>query len=577
MFIYLQDEEKEKNMVYAFKEYLQSFLTRYGIDHSNIDFDSVCNYLDLQNQLNGQTSEDINLSCALNLIFDLHGEGVCLYHKEYRLAKAYAVRKDEWVYDGKKGVFSIENYIERFLIDDVVKCTIYESESKYAMGNPYRLTDSECTIKSVAEEIAKRKENRNNNGNSEEDGIYDEVENIRKNLYRPSGIIGRLKRDLSFYIERFNYSQYKVEICKIIYYIYEMENDKIPGLRGSKRFDLPKFLMQSTKNLAKYSDPVQGNYGWRVQRYKIMRLIGDTLEKELDIQRTDKIRSAIDDVTKEWDKLNSWALSSMEKCALFGEPLLEIERIEERMNLVSNKLDGFGDINYSASPIEVLYFLVCQHQNLCEIEDNIKVCDMLSKMTYKILASPNYNFGCNTTTSDLYHSDILLDDVEDFIDDEADLLAVCIYTESSEDWNNRIRNIRGRKKEVRKLLGFLADEMPLYNEISILHILVCLQFLLMEEISAGNVKKQKRHKASGVLLDSNEHILSPDKMYWMKLVNDHIYPNIGRIDVGSKYNSFLLMCYNIRRKIYSAKNIAEMQHTYQAYYDELTDALFGSI
>lgn len=54
-------------------------------------------------------------------------------------------------------MFSTENYIERFLLDNAVKEAIYKDESKYAMGNPYRLIPSECTVQSVAEEIAKRK------------------------------------------------------------------------------------------------------------------------------------------------------------------------------------------------------------------------------------------------------------------------------------------------------------------------------------------------------------------------------------------------------------------------------------
>ena len=91
----------------AFKEYLQEFLRRYDIEFYHINFDIVSDSDSLWEQLEIQSTPDIDLKCALNLIFDLYQKGIYLYSPGYKLEGAYLEQKDKWIDDEKKGRFSL--------------------------------------------------------------------------------------------------------------------------------------------------------------------------------------------------------------------------------------------------------------------------------------------------------------------------------------------------------------------------------------------------------------------------------------------------------------------------------------
>ena len=556
----------------AFKEYLQEFLRRYDIEFYHINFDIVSDSDSLWKQLKTQsTPPDIDLKCALNLIFDLYNEGIYLYSPGYKLEGAYLEQKDKWIDDEKKGRFSTENYIERFLLDDTVKQAVYKNESKYAMGNPYRLSPKECTLRGVAKAIAERYYS-----NAECTKII--IDAFIKSFYAKHGICDRLKRDLGFDIDMFNKEQYGAEIYKIIYFIYEMENIKIPELLGQTRFELPEFIKKSSMESVDISIfDEQEDYGRETYNGKITRLIKNIIEKELDLKVRDKIFKAHRIVSEDWEELLCAVLNKMQERKIAGKPPLKIEKVNKLLQQISDELSKISKSpeKPQASPIETLYFLRFQYEYLGGINDCMKIIDMPIEAEYDIPPKLMENM------IQLNAEKVPFDQVEDYIYQHADLLVDYVYYKKTLNANERKncrRKIRNCREQISRFIQYSIDRRPDKNvndEITKLYIVSCLQAILTDnnnlnfKYNAYKLGNHKPYRIKGALRENDTTLLDSCHVYWERKIELHQFANLGQYEIRKEFTDFQKLCYTVMSKIYSAKSIEEMLAIHWSYYDNL--------
>lgn len=559
----------------GFEEYWRYFLKRYGINPEKVDFDVVNGPLMLECQLGFPTSKKIDLPCAIMLICILYKEGVHLYQADYKLTEAYSRRKYEWVNDNIKGVFLTENYIERFLLSDAVKEAVYQNECKYTMGNPYQLTPQECAIQSVAKEIAKR-ECKNINVD-----ISDRVEKIRKGFYRKGGIIYRLKRDLEFDIKVFDKLRYGSEICKIIYFVYEMENEKVPNLLGKKRFELPEFIKNSSMESMDNSIFGQEDSKWETPTGKVTRLIRNTLDKEISLETRDRISYIYDTVLNQWDKLIARIRVEIERKAVENGLSLEFDKIRERLNFISDHFDFSTSSEPSQiSPIETLYFLTWQHEILGEVNDIKKIINMPIRANYDVPDNLVWKMCL------LQSEKIPLEYVKKHICDNANLLVEYVYlgeTVDQKEHDKRRRQIYNASEQVYRLLNSVMRRRPLVSnledEITTLYLVSCLQAILTDEnnvpfeYDAYELRNCKPLQISGILRETNAYALDSRRAYWEQKIAKHLYANCGKYNIQCDVIKSCNICYDVMAKICSAKTDIEMQYMHQIYYGNLMTEL----
>lgn len=552
----------------SFKDYLQYFLKKYGMNPDEVSFDYGLNYFYDQIIQKNHISKYIDFSLAFTLIFELYEDGIYLYQKEYPLTEAYAARKDEWIEDKVAGMFSTENYIERFLISDAVKQGVYENESKYAMGNPYLLSSKECTIKCVVQEITK---DFFSVDPRDKDNFDKKAEYVKKKLYGKGGVIYRLKKE-----SLFDNTQYNPEKCKLIYFIYEMEHYKLLDYLNRENFDLFQFLKKSSMESIDNSVLGQGNYKWETKFGNTTRFIRNSLEKEMNLQDKDKIWLAFNQVIKQWESLMLNVARQIEIHAIEKRPSLELNKIKNMQQQVSNSLTPVLGVEATqCSMIEKFYFFILQCEFLGEANDAKKINLMPIKANYNV--PPEL-----VLKMQLLHTEkIPLDCVEEFIEAYADLLVdyVCLKKVSGKDERKKQkRRIRESSKTVFDLLESYCRRRPEINRskrITTLYIISCLQAILEDdnnvnfEYKSFGLGGSKTRKVSGALRKTDTVILDSLKAYWERKIENHLFANLGRYEVIEMITEFQIVCFDMMMNIYSAKSLSEMIYVHHAYYDNL--------
>ena len=441
------------------------------------------------------------------------------------------------------------------------------------MGNPCPLSQRDCAFRRVAREIVERYEPYMTDDIREE-----RTEQMLQRIYRPGGIINRLKRDLGFDIKQFDQKQYGSEKCKLIYFIYEMENHKLPELMGKKEFNLTQFLKESSMESVDNSVLGQEDYQWETRSGKILRIIRHTLEKEMDLQVKDEIWKTFDCVAHDWEQMMQSVKRQMELNSIYEKPSLDLETVKDFLLQRSSYLSQLAETEIlQVSPIAVFYFIIAKYELLGEIRDYKKVVNIPIEADYNVPSKLIPNM------LRLHTEKIPLDCVKEYISNCADPWVDYVYFGEEKALNKderkkQQRKIRESGKKVVGLLQSFARRKPhinYENEITILRIISCLQAILTDkndvnfEYTAYGLGNHKPFKVSGALQETDEYALDSRIAFWERKVDDHLYANIGRYDIICKFREFQNICCGVMDEIYSAKSISEVLCIHQIYYNAL--------
>lgn len=574
-------------MNYNFRKYLRKFLERYCVCLKIIDFNSVNDAESMFNQLeNPEIVLPDNLRNQLNfnlgIIYSFRENGILLYdYSNYKGTENYALEKDKWMIC-EYGVISLENYIERFLHDEDELKAVYKSKSKYTMGNPHPLTEDDCKKRALAREILRIiKGDRRSQSKKLEDSIRNLIRHI---YYKEGGTLDRLKTHLKFDMQEFDENKYSAEMCKIIYFIFEMENEVIPKLLDDGRtyFDMLEFLSKST--MESVDNSILGSAGakWETLGGKITRLIKNTLEKEMYLkekllQDIDSIRDAFNHVSTEWDRLLYCVHEAMDR-PVNRDRSLNVKKLRRGLKLAASKPRESLEANTDqASPITTLYWKVLQREIIGETKNFKDVNNMETGANYNVPESFIWRMI-------KLHSEVIpREELEDHIYGHAEDLIEYVYLEeekNEEEKDKKRRKIENSRDDVAALLDCFISRRPLYNtdgKITTLLIISCLQAILTDKgpktfhyncYASG--KSRNTTQVRGQLRKNNKTVDSL-KIFWERKVSDHWYANVGRHDMRCNLREFENMYNEFLINLYSCESPTEMLSLQQAYYEYLIE------
>ena len=549
------------------------------------------------------------------LLRDLHSKGIDIHAPLYKKSAHYTqFKKDNQIFDTIDGWISIETYIERYLLTKKEVSLTYDS--RYDMGNTIELSDEDCQDIALAKDIITKIDLKCN------EGCRLDEEDFAERFYREKGgIVDRLRRALDFDIESFdckNNLRYKSEICKIIYFIYILENRDIPKILGGKYYNVLELLSKpSMENID------NSLLGWTTSNGLIIKTIKTMIEKELSVlnsqmaerraqgnqfkkNRKDGIisieeiradeqcsvvldrdmKAAISDISSMWTCMLD-AVHFMMTYRVAYNQRLDVERIIEKFSsCVSEKPMGFRSAKkYKQSPMETLYLKILQHEYRSHMTDILKINDAQIKANYH--RSPEF-IGEMTP---LYDSSIDIGKVEAYIKDETYRIAKYVYLKEETTKEER-RNIRKCSNKVLRFLEFCIQARPDIREECILtelQIISCLQAILLDRLYqkenaldqetfdyAFHSKSTHTQAVYGALAEhKNVHVAL--QMYWVRKSVDHWYANVGRIELRENLRKLENLCDKQLLKILSCHSVVDMYEWHEHYFNPLFALLMGTI
>lgn len=624
----------------ALKKYICGFLERYKISSESIesiDFEGVNNFDSMRRQLKLNDIYFPALHGHLQVIFDLYEKGIYVYKANYKKSNEYLLEKDAWICINENVRISTENYIERFLLnEDELNAAVYKNKSIYAMGNPYEIEDEECELAEVLmteselpttddpddytsemraacciliKKLRRPCELELSRGKS----LYDKQGELNptpgEQYQRSGGLLDRLKIGLNLDIRLFDIEkEYEAEICKIIYFFYELERTPIiPGLQGKQdeqgkeklSFNLINFLSQPSMESVDYSF-----FGWETYNGKITRFIKNKLEKEMLLKEMllkeiANIRGALDYVAATWDKLLNDARKAIktDRKIDLDQRNHVLDSMIDRPRLVMGKWATWDDVShhtikedelesvlgnrgntYQASPIATLYLKVCQSERLGEAKDKMWVNDIEIEADYDV----PQEFVDRMKL--LENEPIGVGGVEEYIDENITEIAEFVYPElkaAEEEYQSMLESILASKRDVSKVLDCCVRAGSLITsetEGTRLLVISCLQAILIDQDILTDKKSDddgytfydyQYHFKANRKLKNDKYTVEAIKFYWARKVEEHWYANLGKYKLIRQFREFEGICYKVLMKIYSCPNVSEMKSRSEDYYGKL--------
>jgi hypothetical protein len=575
----------------------------------------------------------------LEVVFNLLEKGICIYEENYKNSKAYVLEKDIWKPINENVRISTENYIECFLLNMYTLKDVYAYKSIYAMGNPNELKDEECKIAEILMTEAERpKANDIELDDDEDPDDYTSemrisspklIEKLRRSSVldihrdkegkwnptseeyykRSGGLIDRLNIGLYFDIKLFDLvKEYEAEICKIIYFFYELERtpiiSKLQGKQSKQDgqceekpyFNLITFLTYPSMESVDNSFSGQETYNGKITRFIKNKLEKEMFLQEMPLQEIENISSSLNSVATTWDKLLTDAREAVktdkefdfDKGNLALDSILDIPRKingkwavwedVRHYNITEEELEdmfnGIGN-TYQASPIASLYLIVSQFERLGEVIDKMWINDLEIEADY----------GEHPELIDRmkqYKDEPVVDSVEDFIERNYIELAGLVYPDR-QPTENEEKSVLESKTEIPNLLNFCIRAKSLIHsekEITKLLVISCLQAFLTDKDILTDKKgaegytffNYQHHFKHNHQIKCDEYSVEAIKFYWARKVEDHWYANIGKFETCCKLREFESKLYEVLTKIYSCANVSKMKSRSDDYYGKLQQA-----
>ncbi len=482
----------------------------------------------------------------------LSSKNVDIHYRNYKSSENYLKIKDVRVITNSLYIMPLEEFIERYLLSEREVIKTYESI--YDMGNPYIFDDEECEDIAVANEISDNEPVSNKTEHTSEE--------IVNNFVRPGGLIERLNTYLGFDLESFliKDKKYKRERCKILYLFYTLEQTYV---HTNVLMLLGNPSMESIDN--SFMDKQTHNG-------EVIKLIKESLEKELLLETKEEIRKDIAYISETWDKVIENAYYLMDfmyenECKYDFEGTIDILKSDTGKPPKNNP-------QYTLSPIEMLYLKITQHEYRGNVKDIRKINEI--EKDYAHIISPDLV----EEMKKLHYNPIDINNFGQYIHENALRLSKYVYlgkTPSKED----VRKIRKAKEKFLKWLDFCKRAKPQLDPKSIHNELQLVSFLQSVILDDSNeifdyafhgYDKYFSHKPRvQAALKNDNPVLDALQCYWARKVADRWYANIGRYEIRIKTRPFEQACDDIREEILNKPSLDEMWEIHNFYFDEKLD------
>lgn len=476
---------------------------------------------------------------------------------------------------------ALDEYIERYLLTKDEATNTYES--KYDMGNPYDLTDTECQYIELADEIKEK-----SIGKKEQDEIRqlkeskapadkdrlgeleckiaDEALKLVDTFTQSNGYTDQLKKYLNLDFDAFDDGiRNKREKAKILYFLYMLKTRDFP-----KTNVLMLLSKQSIENID------NSFLGRETSNGRFLRVIKLAFEKEISQQAKNNIKGALSFVSDVWSGLILNTLGNIEhfarnECDLDGIISSLQSGLHEEFQYVSSDKHGVP-----LSPIETLYLRVSQSEYLAQVRDILKVLDNQDKSEYNVpqeLVEEMKKYHSREISSDGLEEFLSADNVQEISK------YVFLKPETDKEERRKIRNSRDKLLRFWDFCNLVELDISANEKLSELLIISCLQSIMLDDQSeifdytfhgfedTDGKRKGKIHVQAA--LKNNKRTYEALQMYWVRKVIDRFYANIGRYDFRCKFREFEKACYRILERILSCHTIDEMLMFNQFYQEKL--------
>lgn len=281
---------------------------------------------------------------------------------------------------------------------------------------------------------------------------------------------------------------------------------------------------------------------------EIVHNIKEELKKEIHKETIIKIESYFYYIHRILDNFLDNTLYQADYYCSYGGNNCAIDYINKEIQKAQISSTGvqkkYIDYINEYSPIEMMYFRICQYEYIGQIKDII----FINSIKFDITNIPSLDMI--EEMKELARRNVQIEDIENIIIDEAPKIAKHVFLRDNITQND-IKKIRRQKNKVEQMFQFLyraTPYKPVDDLINKLHIVSFLQAIILDEKNEifdytfyGYQRFMKHRQHVQVSANTNKRPVDALKVYWNRKINDHWYANIGRYEVRCKLRELELI------------------------------------
>lgn len=472
----------------------------------------------------------------------------------------YQTIKNEQIQEFPGGSMSLEEFIERFLLDRNNGCYYI---SLYEMGNPVEFPkSSDYSDESVADDIACLLYPSADGADQHEHVIA-----ILNTFGRKGGLNERIKKYLKLDLDSFNKPDLrsKRERCKILHFFYLLEHKSYDKKNVLKLLDNPS--MENVDNTF---------LGWQTHNGKIVRTVKESLGKELSLEEKDRVYSTIANISLAWDNILDNVRLLLDFLYDYGFDYNSVEPLQLPIPTFESD-EGNRESTYQY-PVERLYLTISQREYLGNLLDIAFVNDIQNGNNYDVPPE------LVEEMKSLRHTYVDFNDAEKYIDDNALRLSRYVYL-GRETTRADVQRICTYTHKLQKLLNFCyrancrIDIREISDELQIVSFLQALildnQSEKFDYIYYGYQNQYKKMMSVQSAPRGDKHVPDALQVYWVRKVTDRWYANVGKYDVRLKLRQIEQTCDEIRKQILSQPTLDKMIAAHNFYMEQADHSFFG--
>lgn len=552
---------------------------------------------------------------ALSYVSDTNSAGLSLkygidiYDPNYRESVGYKsmkyvkVRSCRHLFPEKHLSMALDEYIERYLLtEDEVRSTY---PSIYSMGNPYELSDEECSDFSVACSIVLESHHIEDAAQIDENiALADEALTLVETF---KGYISQLKEHLGVDLRSFCYDshcyeglqnyanlQNKRERAKILYLVHKVKKETFPNVNVLLMLGKPSMENNRLASL-----------GIRGTNWEYIYFLRHEVEKELPIETKDAIGSEVVGLITMWDGYMQEWIAEVEN-HYDTHPVSPVkfgpfDRIKAALEepCPDNWDNSSRSDDDLPSPLKTMFLKLMQHEYLCAQSDFLYALDATSHLDYSVPAEyveqmekfeeakirVNESNDVNESDDDspkCSHGYVIeregrvkkvrgSEELDKFFSSEnVQKIAKYVYLKEDVSKDER-RAIRNSKEKLCRFLGFLQfidTDGVILDDVTELLIISCLQLICWDNSKEildyhfqgfeGKKRKRKGKIHVQAALKNDKRVYEVVKMYWMRKVAERMYANLGKAALPKKVRELQNLYLNLLEKMLKAPDIETM-------------------
>lgn len=476
---------------------------------------------------------------------ELEEAGVDIHKPGFIYDDAFKAFENAYVHAGFNGHISYREMIERYLLSDEERTTLYDS--KYEMGNTVVLEKVDCTYEALAEELT--------------DMFHNDRTVVASEFTRNGGLRSRIKSslgiDFSKYYDGKGKKHTEAEL-KILYLFYYMEN-----CRDEKRNVLKMLANPSIENVDNTAVGIETSNG------RIMKELKDSVGREISVEFRGKVKRALSQMALDWQHVIQSASMVMDYADEYGyadnlDPLIA------KYNKVADTF-SIKDVpdKYVHSLYELLYLKLAQHENqgrekdihfvnsipIVHLERSAEQIEILLHLRRMIVER------CR---------------VAEYIETYAEELAELVYLKN-ECTKGEIQRIYRCANKAEMILGFFAEETMLLNmtrdKVNVAFIVACLQAIILSEqteefkykFPAYDKVSRTYKRVQGALKGEDKIVYEALKAYFVRKVLECMNCNYGRKKTKDRLTQIENMCDMLFYKILAIPDLDAMVLVHDYY------------